>query len=410
MRQSLCLRCVSVLSLGLAAGCMSLRDLPTERELYGRSFDNVPAELARMEVRFEAHSRSSGKIVEHTVETAYWDNSSLGRAVRVAAADEQPALLVVLVHGIFQNKRVWRQVAAHPFMADTLAEANLFVPDLAGFGWSSDPQDVAWNHYDPSTGTGYSLIEVQVEFLYAAINAWINRHDPGTRVHRVLVVGHSLGGAMAIRMADRRPEIASLAGRVQLAGLMLVNPYIGTDETPEALKLMRKASQEAIPLNTRLLGIVEDAWVREMSQAVHRISSKDPRPMVPREFVASMLEQWYARDLATIRNMIGLDVPAVDPRVASMPEEYNADFLGLMRSLSRREDLPVFMIMGTHDEMMPKPLHEVAAARLNLYERETQDNQTYVYVFRCGHHTPVERPEELAQVIRRAARQLGGKN
>jgi pimeloyl-ACP methyl ester carboxylesterase len=90
---------------------------------------------------------------------------------------------LVLVHGLGGAATNWSE------MAGLLAERRrVVVPDLPGHGASGTPQagsDLGW-------------------FADAVVSCL--EHE---RLSRVSVVGHSLGGAVALRLAFRRPDIVS---------------------------------------------------------------------------------------------------------------------------------------------------------------------------------------------------------
>ncbi|HVZ32289.1 MAG TPA: alpha/beta hydrolase [Polyangiaceae bacterium] len=93
---------------------------------------------------------------------------------------------MLLLHGSFMDHTTWDRVA------DVLATAHRVVaPDLPGFGQSEKP---------PENRFGYainSFVDAVVD-LYAALE-----------LGRTILVGHALGGAIAITLAARHPELIS---------------------------------------------------------------------------------------------------------------------------------------------------------------------------------------------------------
>src|SRR5215213_5198680 len=88
---------------------------------------------------------------------------------------------VVLVHGWLSSSRLWEQLAGR------LAQRfTLYTLDLSGFGESDKPL------------TGYGIRNGS-RLLYAFC-----AHFGLTRTN---VIGHDLGGAMAVKLADDHPDV-----------------------------------------------------------------------------------------------------------------------------------------------------------------------------------------------------------
>ncbi|WP_341267016.1 alpha/beta hydrolase [Gordonia malaquae] len=111
-------------------------------------------------------------------------------------SDEPDAPIVVALHGLTGHGKRWQFLAA-----DHLPEVRMIAPDLLGHGSSS---------WEPPWA-----IADQV----AALSGVIDAHVPAGR--RAVVVAHSYGGAVAIRLAHARPDVIS--------GLVLLDPAQGLD-------------------------------------------------------------------------------------------------------------------------------------------------------------------------------------
>lgn len=98
---------------------------------------------------------------------------------------------VLALHGITGHGRRWK-----PLANQNLAEAHVLAPDLLGHGRSS--AEPPWH------------IEGQADALAQLLR------DEATGP--VLVVGHSFGGAVAVHLADRHPDL--------VRGLVLLDPAI----------------------------------------------------------------------------------------------------------------------------------------------------------------------------------------
>src|SRR5215210_5381144 len=114
-----------------------------------------------------------------------------GHRVRYLMAGSGPA--VVLIHGITSSAETWR-----PAMRALAAGHTVIAPDLLGHGASAKPRG------DYSLGAYAS----GVRDLLAALG-----HD------RATVVGHSLGGGVAMQMAYQFPERVERLVLVSSGGL-----------------------------------------------------------------------------------------------------------------------------------------------------------------------------------------------
>jgi lipase len=101
---------------------------------------------------------------------------------------------ILAIHGMTGHGARWADLADNH-----LAEARLLAPDLIGHGHS--PWTPPWD------------ITAQIEGLAALLRA----HARGP----VLVLGHSYGGALAVHLADRHPEL--------VRALVLLDPAIELD-------------------------------------------------------------------------------------------------------------------------------------------------------------------------------------
>jgi pimeloyl-ACP methyl ester carboxylesterase len=114
-----------------------------------------------------------------------------GNRVRYLTAGSGPA--VVLIHGITSSADTWR-----PAMEALAGEHTMIAPDLLGHGASAKPRG------DYSLGAYASGIRD----LLAALG-----HD------RVTIVGHSLGGGVAMQFAYQFPERTQRLALVSSGGL-----------------------------------------------------------------------------------------------------------------------------------------------------------------------------------------------
>ncbi|MBC8072212.1 MAG: alpha/beta fold hydrolase [Deltaproteobacteria bacterium] len=139
---------------------------------------------------------------------------------------------VVLLHGFGDSKDSFVD-AVHPL----LAHHRVVMPDLPGFGEAT---------YDPS-----------FDHRLAHLAAILGRFIAGLGAERVHLVGNSLGGALALRLAIDHPERFASLALIDAAGV----------EQPTPSPLQRKLDAGENPF---VLGALEeyDAWIAFVMQRV----------------------------------------------------------------------------------------------------------------------------------------------
>jgi 4,5:9,10-diseco-3-hydroxy-5,9,17-trioxoandrosta-1(10),2-diene-4-oate hydrolase len=110
----------------------------------------------------------------------------IGDGLRVHYHESGDGPVVLLLHGSGPGASGWSNFRRnYPAFAE--AGFRVLVPDTLGYGYSSKPD-----------GIDYTL-----DFLQGAVERFL----AALRVERCSVVGNSHGGAMAIQLAVRRPEL-----------------------------------------------------------------------------------------------------------------------------------------------------------------------------------------------------------
>jgi pimeloyl-ACP methyl ester carboxylesterase len=112
------------------------------------------------------------------------DIKASGVRLRVLEVGSGPPVL--LLHGLFVDHRSWNGVL--PYLAD---DFRLVAPDLPGFGESEKPPPGKFPY-------GVEAFAETVADLYAGLD-----------IGRAAVVGHALGGAVALALASQHPELVS---------------------------------------------------------------------------------------------------------------------------------------------------------------------------------------------------------
>src|SRR5688572_417030 len=138
--------------------------------------------------------------VEWSETTVHGHAVSYGEAGAGPGPDGRPRPVVLLVHGIASRAQQWERV-----MAELGETAHVIAPDLLGHGLSAKPRG------DYSLGAHANGLRD----LLAALG-----HD------RVTVVGHSLGGGIAMQFAYQFPERCERLVLVSSGGLRREVPLL----------------------------------------------------------------------------------------------------------------------------------------------------------------------------------------
>jgi pimeloyl-ACP methyl ester carboxylesterase len=261
--------------------------------------------------------------------------------VHLAEAGNGPPLL--LLHGWPQHHEVWRDVA--PLLAD---EFRLLMPDLRGFGASGVPA----GGYDPQR-----FADDAVALLDAL------------GIERAGVIGHDWGGFSAYLLGLRHPERAT--------GLVVCNaPHPWADPSPRALL---------------------ELW--RLWYVLLMASPAGPRVLRSRRFVP-----WFIR-LGGRRHVFGDETAARYARPLSEPARARASQLlyryylkAAWEVLARREHsgrrltVPTRVVFGADD-------FYIAVAK-TLGGGEHADDWSLRLLEGCGHWTPEERPDAVAEAAR----------
>lgn len=261
---------------------------------------------------------------------------------------------VVLVHGLGGSHANWALAA--PLFAE---HARVVVLDLPGFGLSPAP---------PS-GVTFAV-------LGAALREAIDALVPGPFV----LVGNSMGGALSLLHAARRPErLAALVLLGPAAPLPLSSVFdsrvvwaILAGAVPGlGLALVKRRAEQRGP----------EGLVRDLARLVQYDPSRTPESLI--EAMIDVARQRFDkpwRDSAIVEATRALALTLAHPRA------YYED--------ARRIAVPTWLLHGKEDRLVP-----VAAAR--ALAREAPAFRLSV-LEETGHVPQIERPAEVAAVVREA--------
>jgi pimeloyl-ACP methyl ester carboxylesterase len=262
-----------------------------------------------------------------------------GMPIRYLAAGEGPP--VVLLHGAGDNALDWQWVM--PALAATY---RVYAPDLPGSPDSARPAA----DYSPA-------------FFERFVAAFVDALGIG----RATLVGNSLGGLIALRLALSEPERAGALVLVDSAGLgRAVNPTFTSVNIPGL-------GEAALPFWRTPVGAYQRAWGRTALLFAH------PPRSVPREWLAEQcrlaLSPGYLEAHLTVLRAL------VDP---AGQREVLVDQLPLLK-------IPTLVVWGARDRVFPQSQAKEAVAQL--------PEGSLSLVPECGHMPHVECPDHFLAAL-----------
>jgi pimeloyl-ACP methyl ester carboxylesterase len=274
------------------------------------------------------------------VPTDYFYNGADGLRLYCGcyAARQSGGLPVLCLPGLTRNSRDFVALAAH------LSELHeVLTADLRGRGRSARDPDPS--HYQLTT---------YVQDAFALLQT--------RRVNRVLVVGTSLGGLMAMVMAAMKPELIAAvvlndAGpEIDPAGLRRIASYAG--KLPGVSTWMQAASQAKSVYGGALPGLSDAQWLE------------------------------YARQ--GYREIDGVPVPDMDPKIAAAFANPATGPSDLWPVYAQVKTTPMLVIRGALSDL----LSEATVARM---ARE-KPNLQHATVANRGHAPLLNEPESLTAI------------
>lgn len=263
------------------------------------------------------------------------------RGRRVAYRESGSGSVVVLVHGLAGSMRTWDAV-----MPKLAARHTVVALDLPGHGRSEQPAG------DYSLGAFASILRDLLDVL---------GHRTAT------VVGHSLGGGIALQFAYQFPERCQRLVLVASGGL-------GTDVSP----LLRAA---ALPGSNFVFPVITNSRVVDAGSAAVRWARKAGLRLT-------------AAQMESIGSYAALAVPARRQaflRTLRSVVDHRGQRVTAVDTLQQLRDLPTLLVWSANDWIVPVE-HAYAAHDAIAGSRLT--------VFEDGGHFPhVAHPARFAQVV-----------
>ncbi|MDO8989580.1 MAG: alpha/beta hydrolase [Sideroxyarcus sp.] len=240
---------------------------------------------------------------------------------------------VILIHGLGGSMDDWKNVI--PALA---ADFHVLAFDLPGFGKS----DKGSQEYSP---TRYARLA----------NYLADRYFPGKNYH---IVGHSMGGAIALRFASQRPQRFQRLVLIDAAGIL--HPQVLTRF--QAGSVLERSS--GTPLTRDLTELVSGKLLEEV----------DRLPISPFDIVNSALGRDY--------------VLQGGPNSIAALKLAGEDFSDAVTSVTE----PVLILWGDSDLTVPQRTGQVLAARMPHARLEIIDA--------AGHEPMQDQPLRTNQLIR----------
>jgi pimeloyl-ACP methyl ester carboxylesterase len=238
---------------------------------------------------------------------------------------------LVLIHGLATTRRIWATVA--PELA---RKRRVVMLDVPGFGES------------PPAGAGFEL-----EAVAARIAGALSDHAPFD------LVGHSLGGGLALTLAARHPE--------SVKRLVLVAPAGLTALPRAASTLLAATSEPLLAVRRRLAGLSRSPWGRRLLLSLAVADAAELSPAQARLIIeASATARRASAALATITR-------------------------SELRPLLARLRAPLGLIWGMADRTVPSRSAELV--------RAARPDVELVLVPQAGHLLMIERPEAFTDAV-----------
>lgn len=285
------------------------------------------------------------------VETERWidvDGSFVHGVEWRPTSEESPP--VVLVHGLGASTLNWS--LAGPALSTALRARTVAV-DLVGFGRTRADGRAA------SVGVNGRMVAALLEQLGPAI-----------------VAGNSMGGAIAVGVAARRPELVE---RLVLVDPALPRPKGSFDQWQIAVRFAGMAvpavATPVVAARMRRMG------PRGIVDGTMRLSMRHPDrldPDVRRRMV----------DLVTERAALGDESPRAYTQAAASLVRY---VTGRMRHDLEAVAAPTLLVHGTHDRLVPVSFARDAARLRPDWRLHELDG--------CGHVPQLERVGELVELV-----------
>lgn len=263
------------------------------------------------------------------------DVTASGVRVRVAEMGRGPS--VVLLHGLFLDHTTWQAVATA-----LAAKHRVVTPDLPGFGASEKPHPSRFPYR-------VDVFAETVADLYAALD-----------LGRASIVGQCLGGAVALALAARHPELVS---RLVLMSALCESPRLGVYGRLGVLPLVGGF-------------VLKQLWSKQVFEAFFRERIFSPRAHVDE----TRVDHYYEAFSEPLARQSALETlrESHDPRTLAT------------KTLGVRA--PTLVIWGSADRIVPVRSGRRLSREIHGAGLEVLD---------AGHAPQEEQPQQVAETLSR---------
>lgn len=250
--------------------------------------------------------------------------------MRIGGANPSP---LVFLHGLGDSAIItFRTIALHPSLEGTPA----LLIDLPGFGYSVAPDD--W----PST------TEQHADAVIAALDA--------LAVSRAPIMGHSMGGSIAIQIAARRPDLVSR--------LILAEPLLRPEQSVLGRMVVKRTEMDFVSRGFPMLQLATSRQAARGEKAAlgfqEALSRANPAIMYRS---ASSLLQERSPAFGEVLNALPM------PRSVLLGETTNTDLSDLA------QDIDIVRIAGAGHSMMSENPDAFAHATATALEADRVSRQ-----------------------------------
>ncbi|MFT4201661.1 alpha/beta fold hydrolase [Gordonia sp. (in: high G+C Gram-positive bacteria)] len=270
------------------------------------------------------------------------------RAYRIAGSGPP----VVLIHGIGDNSSTWE-----PIMTRLATKYTVIAPDLLGHGFSDKPRA------DYSVAAFANGIR---DLL------WVLGHE------RATIVGHSLGGGVAMQFCYQYPSMVSRLALVSAGGV--------TRDVSPALRLA------TLPGAGQLLGLLRLSGAMGALDTAARLLAATPGlPGPARALSPNRLLNDRPDIMRILRDLTPPDARAAFGRTLRSAVDWRGQHVSMLDRAYLTATIPVLIAWGTDDTVIPYRHAQIAHAAIPDSRLETFEG--------CGHFPFRDEPDRFAALI-----------
>jgi len=262
------------------------------------------------------------------------------KKVRLAYRDQGKGQAILLLHGFGASSYTWRHVEP----ALTAAGHRVLTLDLKGFGLSEKPNDKDYSIFDQA----------------ALVSRFIDRLG----LKKLTVIGHSLGGGVALVLAlEKNPK-----KRKRITRLVLVDSIAYAQNIPIAFNILRtpvlgEISSRLVPLDVQTRVALKLAYFDDS-----KFDSRDVK-----QYAGPLKDKGSRHALIqTARQILPENLPELSSRYKTIK-------------------IPTLIIWCDRDKVI-KP-------NIGLRLHNDLPNSTFRVVRRCGHMPQEERPQRTVELL-----------